>query len=148
MTGFTDQARNDAICARRDAGESIASLARAFALSTTRIQQIVDRTRRRYRNQLVEVLGLNVRAWNVLINAGLVSKDEADTLTRETLIARLAPVDLVTIGTAHNCGQHTLDRIAQLLGRPRVKAPSKPTRPPYPSRPPMPVPFAPHSRVH
>jgi hypothetical protein len=146
MTGFTDHARNDAILARRDAGESLAALARAFALSRTRVQQIVRTTRRRHRNQDLGILGLNVRAWNVLANMGLVSRDDIDTLTRDILIARLADIDLVAIGAGHNCGQHTLDRLADLLQRPRVKAPAKAPRRPPRFDPPVAVPFNPNAR--
>jgi hypothetical protein len=128
MMTCTDQARNDAICARRDAGESIASLARTFHISITRVQQIVDAPKHLHRQQL-QMLGLNVRAWNVLANSGIVQGDELDTITREGLIARLAAVDLVTIGKTHNCGQQTLDMVARLLERPRVKMPKKLPRP-------------------
>jgi hypothetical protein len=126
MTGFTDQTRNDEICRRHAAGESGASLARAFALSTTRIQQIVDTSKRRCREQL-QALGITVRAWNILGNMGVVQRDELETLTREALIARLATVDLADIGARKNCGLDTLRQLATLLERPLpVRPPKKP----------------------
>ena len=111
-----DDARNDAMYARRQTGEPLASLARAYGISTKRVREILHHAHHRHQ---MRALGVTTRAWNVLRNSGVLRPAETpDTFTRDALIARLQTVALETIGAHHNCGVATVHELAALVGCP------------------------------
>jgi|RhiMethySRZTD1v2_1073278.scaffolds.fasta_scaffold748214_3 hypothetical protein len=114
MTNGATDARNDEIYTSHAAGEGVGSLALRYGLSRKRIYQLLKKTHRR---QQFRAFGLSVRAWNILVNLGVLRRqDEFDRITRDELVARIQTVDLLTIGAQRNCGVTTINEIAAFVG--------------------------------